>query len=314
MIGIGFYDYEHSIATRLRERGATLVAFQDQPPELQSGVRRRFQRDPEAVLARYEQQILVAAQAQAFHQVLVIKAVGLRLSFLKTLRERLHDSEFILYQWDSLARLEGIEVRLPFFDRVLTFDRRDAQVRPEMTFRPLFFRDVPPSTGAEQPDIDVAFVGWLHSDRLKLVRRMQAEAKVLGLTTFVYLYTGWLTWLKLLLRGEVRDVYPRSLTYEQLLRFSRRTRCIYDLPHALQAGLTMRTIETLAIHKKLLTTAQDVVHYDFYNPDNVRVVRLPETGLDRDFIMSTPTPIDPAILRRYSLDAWLDDVLAVSRR
>lgn len=312
LIGIGFYDYEHSIATRLRERGAQLVVFQDQPPEFQSGLRRLLQLNTEAVVARHEQRILEAAQLQSFDQVLVIKAVGLRLPFLKTLRAALPKSEFILYQWDSLARLEGIEDRLPLFDRVLTFDRKDALARPEMAFRPLFFRDIPPSTGTEKQDIDVAFVGWLHSDRLESARRMQAEAKALGLSTFVYLYTGWLTWLKLLLRGQARNVHPRTLPYEQLLTINRRARCIYDLPHALQTGLTMRTIETLGMSKKLFTTAQDVVNYDFYCPDNVRVVHLPETGLDRDFVISVSTPIDPVILRRYSLDAWLDDVLAVS--
>lgn len=314
LIGIGFYDYEHSIATRLRERGAEIAVFQDQPPELQSGLRRLFQRDPKAVLARHEQRMLDAARAQPFDQVLMIKAVGLRLPFLQALRQQLPTSEFILYQWDSLARLDGIEERLPLFDRVLTFDRKDAQTRPGMAFRPLFFRDVPAPTGAEPQDIDVAFVGWLHSDRLESARRMQAEAKTLGLSTFVYLYTGWLTWLKLVLRGEARDVHPRTLPYAELLRINQRARCIYDLPHTLQTGLTMRTIETLGIRRKLLTTAQDVIHYDFYNADNVRVVRLPETGLDRDFVMSTPTPIDPAILRRYSLDAWLDDVLLAGSR
>jgi hypothetical protein len=314
LIGIGFYDYEHSIATRLRERGAEVAVFQDQPPELQSGLRRRFQRDPDAVLARHERRILDAAKAQPFNQVLVIKAIGLRLPFLQALRRQLPASEFILYQWDSLARLDGIEERLPLFDRVLTFDRKDAQTRPKMAFRPLFFRDVPDSTSPSTPDIDVAFVGWLHSDRLESARRMQADAQAKGLSTFVYLYSGWLTWLKLLLQGQARDVHPRTLSYSRLQTINQRARCIYDLPHALQTGLTMRTIETLGIRKKLLTTAQDVVHYDFYNANNVRVVRLPETGLDREFVLSSPTPVDPTILRRYSLDAWLDDVLVPSAR
>ncbi len=310
LIGIGFYDYEHSIAARLRERGAEIVVFQDQPPELQSGLLRLFQRDLNAVLARHERCILDAA-GSPFDQVLVIKAVGLRLPFLKALRERLPQSEFILYQWDSLDRLEGIEERLPLFNRVLTFDRKDSQARPEMAFRPLFFRDAAKPHKTAQADIDVAFVGWLHSDRLESARRMQAEAKALGLTSFVYLYTGWLTWLKLLLRCQARDVHPRTLSHQRLQAINLRARCIYDLPHALQTGLTMRSIETLGINKKLITTAQDVVHYDFYNADNVRVVRLPETGLDRDFVMTPPKPINLEVLRRYSLDAWLNDVLGI---
>jgi hypothetical protein len=313
LIGIGFYDYEYSIAARLRERGAELVVFNDQPPELQNALRRLFLRDPNAVLARHEKCMLAAACKQSFNQVLVIKGVGLRMPFLQALRKQLPDSEFILYQWDSLARLDGIEERLPLFNRVLTFDRKDSMNRPEMTFRPLFFRDVKPSIGHVANDIDVALVGWLHSDRLELARRMQAEARELGLTTFVYLYTGWLTWLRLLVRGQARNVHPLTLPYRHLLNVHSRARCIYDLPHAQQSGLTMRTIETLGMGKKLLTTAKDVVNYDFYSAGNVRIVQLPETGLDRDFIMATPKPNDPSTLQRYSLDAWLDDVLGVFR-
>jgi hypothetical protein len=308
-IGIGFYDYERSIAQRIRERGAEIVVFQEQPEELRSGFFHHLQMHRAGAIRRHENAILAEARSRHFDQVLIIKGVDLRVSFLKSLREALHDSEFILYQWDSLARLEGIEQRLPFFNRVLTFDRQDSQSNPEMTFRPLFFRECTTVGDESIQDLDITFVGWLHSDRLEGIRRMQAEAKALGLKTFIYIYTGRWTWLKLFLRGDANNVHPRTLSYSELMAVVNRSKCIYDLPHALQAGLTMRAIETLGLKKKLLTSALDVVHYDFYSADNVRVVLPPDTGVDPKFVNSPPTPVDPVVLRRYSLDAWLDDVL-----
>lgn len=307
LIGIGFYDYENSIARRLSERGADVSVFQDQPKQLRSGIRRRLIRNHNALIHRHEERILAEARLKCFNQVLVIKGVGLRVPFLQALRDTMPKCEFILYQWDSLARLDGIEERLPFFDRTLTFDRKDALERKNILFRPLFFRES--LAPINDQDIDIAFVGWLHSERLESIRRMKDEAKSMGLKTYVYLYTGWLTWFKLLIRGNAEDVYPRPLSYRKLVDINSRTRCIYDLPHALQSGLTMRAIEALGAGKKLLTTARDIVNYDFYCPNNVRVLVAPDSGLDLGFVTSKPSRVNELILHRYSLDAWIDDLL-----
>jgi hypothetical protein len=66
------------------------------------------------------------------------------------------------------------------------------------------------------------------------------------------------------------------------------------------------------MRKKLLTTAQDIVHYDFYRPENVQIVHPPASGLDRSFVRADPAPVPAPVLHRYSLDAWLDDVLVPS--
>lgn len=309
IIGIGFYDYENCIVERLKERGALISYFQDRPEKIRAGLLSRCKAYRARAIRRHEDAILAEARSENFDQVLIIKGVDLEISFIKSLRETLPDSEFILYQWDSLARLDGIEQRLPFFDRVFSFDRLDVLSRPEMIFRPLFFRENSISRDCPIQDIDLAFVGWLHSDRLDSVRRMQSEANAMGLRTFVYIYTGWWTWLKLLVRGEARNVHTQALPYVKLLKIIGRSKCIYDLPHALQTGLTMRAIETLGLQKKLLTSSLDIVNYDFYSTDNVSVVGMGETGLNKNFILATPNPVDAKILRRYTLDAWLDDIL-----
>jgi hypothetical protein len=316
LIGIGFYDYEQSIAARLRERGADLTVFEDLPrvvrTGLVAGLLRRVRWGTKQLVARHEQRMLAAARQSRFDQVLVIKGIDLSVSFLRTLRQALPRAEFVLYQWDSLRRLNGIEDRLPFFDRVLTFDRNDALARPELAFRPLFFRQI--AQAAASPDIDLAFIGWLHSNRLDAVRRLQADAAAQGLTSYVYLFTGLLTWLKLALRGKARDVHVRTLPYDKVMRIHARARCVYDLPHAHQSGLTMRTIEAVGMRKKLLTTALDIVEYDFYSPQNVRLVHESTSGVDREFVLSEATPVPTSVLRRYSLDAWLDDVLLDAAR
>lgn len=220
----------------------------------------------------------------------------------------------MLYQWDSQNRLAGLAERLPLFDRVLTFDRLDHLAHPEWSFRPLFYRER--GTQAAQPaDTDILFIGLLHSDRLRYVRRMEADAKRHGLSTRVYLFTGAFTWLKLRLRGQAHGVHVRPLSYGKLMEVTRRARCVLDLPHPSQSGLSMRAIETLGLGLKLITTSADIVNYDFYRPQNIRVIGDAEGDevVTRAFVEAPRAPVPGEVVQSYSLDVWIDEVVEARR-
>lgn len=318
-IGIGFYDYEASIVDRLLALGSQVTAFESPPAVLRTGpwagLLQRLPRVADRLSRRHERAMLAAVNESHFDQALIVKGTNLSLEFLTALRARLPQTEFILYQWDSLTRLPGIEQRLPLFDRVLTFDRHDAEAHDRLQFRPLFFREsaAPQATPASPCDIDISFVGWLHSDRLRAVRDIETAAQASGLSTYVYLYTGLATWLRLALRGQARGVHFRTLPYRRLMSINRRSRCVLDLPHAAQSGLTMRAVEALGLGNKLATTGADVVHYDFYAPSNVAVLDARDPRIDPTFISTPASAVPEAVRHRYTLDAWIADVFAAER-
>lgn len=315
-IGIGFYDYEKSIVERLRSRGAHVDSFQALPPLLRHGVFATPLRlagiEGTPLIRLHESHILRCTAGTTYDHVLIIKSTELRPEFLEALRRQQHRAEFILYQWDSLARMPGIGRRIAYFDRVLTFDRQDAMAHPKFAFRPLFYRQdsmpVNPASGNSAPQL--CFVGWLHSDRLETLRRLQAAAESRGVSFQVYLFTGLRTFARLVLRNNSRDVHVRTMPYAELLERYRRATIIVDLPHAQQSGLTMRAIETVGMGRKLMTTARDVVNYDFYSSGNVRVIHAEALKLDADFLREPAGPYPEHVRRRYSLDAWIDDVFA----
>lgn len=317
-IGIGFYDYEASIVGRLRRYGATVQSFFDRPAVLRRGLLSPLLRRAGArvlgLVRRHESRILRSATGPCDF-VLVIKAIDLRPEFLAALRRQLPRAEFILYQWDALSRLPGIESRFPYFDRMLTFDRKDSTARPGLQFRPLFYRENPPLPDADyngRRTIDLCFVGLLHSDRLEMIRRLQEMAHSQGISFFVYLYTGVYTSLKLAHAGNAKNIHFRPLSYRKLMELNRRTAVVLDLPHAAQSGLTMRAIEAVGLGKKLITTASDVVHYDFFSIDNVQLLRSDDLRLDAGFISKPSAHYPEAVRHRYSLDAWLEDVFRLT--
>ena len=76
-----------------------------------------------------------------------------------------------------------------------------------------------------------------------------------------------------------------------------------------QNGLTIRVIEALGAKKKIITTNQDIVNYDFYCPENIYIYN-GEINLDSIFFQNDYKTIDEKIYNKYSLSNWLKEVIS----
>ena len=313
MIGIGFYDYEETIAIRLRERGATVFRYEDRPKILNfrmvAYICRFFPVLFRWLVSQHESEILRFVRKSKFDYVFVIRGDGISLDLIAQIKLTQKNCKFVLYLWDDLARLNQIEKRIELYDRVLTFDRKDAAADSRLIFRPLFFR--PTTETYTNKSIDIAFVGWLHSDRLSEIRKIQQIAKNNGLKFYVYLYTGWITKFKLWLKGNAQDLYTRPMRYSNYLKVHGQAKCVLDFPHPSQTGMTMRAIEAMGLGVKLITTSKDVVNYDFYCKSNVLLIDDVKEMEILDFLEVEYSGIDREIKNIYSLDAWIDDVFCI---
>lgn len=316
LIGIGFYDYETAIADAFRALGAEVRVENEQPPAMRgrlAPLRRRLGRDMAEALDRHRAAMLARARTGgALDHVVVIKGTLLDAPFLHALREAQPGARLTAYHWDSMARFPELRLRQALFDRVLTFDHADAARDPQFILRPLFYRPELDRHRSAAGTIDLSFVGWLHHDRLRQVETIRDQARALGLTTSLYLTTGSWTRLKLRLAGRGRDVHARPQGFGPYVATTAASCAILDLPHPEQTGLTMRAIETVGVGRKLITTAADVGAYDFYRPENIRILDPRDLRIDPVFLRTSPAPVPPEIVERYSLRAWALDVLGVT--
>lgn len=318
LIGIGFYDYEAAIAAEFRALGAKVRVEDERPPEMRgrlAGLYRRVNWDMTAARARHYAAMLERVRSDGvLDHVVVIKGTLLDESFLCALRDAQPSAQFTAYHWDSMARFPELIDRQRLFDRVLTFDHVDAATHPGFKLRPLFFR--PELTRAASPGagtFDICFVGWLHHQRLVQVEALRAQAEALGVSGFYYLFTGRWSLTKLRLAGRGRDVRSRPLPFAPYADAVAASAVILDLPHPLQTGLTMRAVEAVGAGKKLITTARDVVKYDFYRAENICIIDPEAPRLDPDFFARSGVQLPPELVNRYSLRAWCLDVLGISK-
>ena len=316
-VGIGFYDYEAAIQNRLEDFGASVWYCLEQPSWHQSSLLRRIGSALGIRIAasreRYHRRLLERIASIEFDYVFVIKGELLSEDFVSRLKAGNRSAKFILYQWDSIGRVPGVERLLPYFDRVLSFDRRDCLKRPEFVFRPLFYRDPPQKKGSEPTlSYDLTFIGWLHSDRFSRLLEIEAELKALGLRMYIYLYTGIGTYLRHLIRGRHRFLHFRRLPFIKVAKVMAASKCILDLPHAEQNGLTMRTIEAIGMRRKLVTTNLDIVNYDFFDRQNILSVAQLDAAEIAAFVESGFRPVPEDVLSGYGLDSWLSTIFELS--
>ena len=185
---------------------------------------------------------------------------------LKQYRKTFPSAIMILYIDDSVKNMKGVENTFKYFDRVFTFDKKDSETY-HISFRPLFFSDVFMDENCIEGEIDydISFVGTCHSDRLSIINLIQRKYSNYKYFFFCFMQSWFMYYYHYLLEKEYRNVDKsffrfKPISISDVAAIMHRSKCILDIQHPNQTGLTMRTIETIGAKKKIITTNPDMVH------------------------------------------------------
>lgn len=96
-----------------------------------------------------------------------------------------------------------------------------------------------------------------------------------------------------------------NITYENVIDYIHKCKCIIDIPAGNQIGLTWRPLEALVYDKKLITSNKDIKTYDFYCSDNIFILGVDKNDRLKSF-MERPYKILPEIIKwQYTPEAWI---------
>ena len=321
MFGPSFFGYAECIAAQLRAMGAEVDLYDERPNNgvvcktmLRYNIRLYYPK-----VAAYYQSVAEQNSHRDYDYIFVIKSEAIDAGILQMLRARFPKAQCILYLWDAVDNVPSGKEKIRLYDRVLTFDHVDAKTYG-MTLRPLFFRKDYAGTDAGKTDFtyDVAFIGTAHSIRPRVVQAIEQLCEKEGRTCFKFLFLPHLLvfWYNKLLNPAYRkvrkaDISFTSMTTAQIRDVYDDSRCILDVEHVAQRGLTMRTIEMVCMGKKLITTNAGIRQYDFYNPDNICIIDRDDPQIPEAFWTSGYAPIPPEILRKYSLAYFVQEIFGI---
>lgn len=317
-----FFNYEKVIRDKMAEMGATVYLYDER------SVKGAFLRALNKIVPTWFNQhshdyfhnIIKKHKSEKLDSVVVIKSDMIPESTLKEFKSTFNDAKLILYLYDSVADIPGVKKKFKYYDRILTFDREDA-IHLGLVFRPLFFSDdyIPKSNFVEFI-YDIAFIGTIHSDRFRILKKIMKQVYEMNKRSywFFYLQANFMFYWYWMTKKEFkyRDKKLFSVVKKsgiEIAKIVEQTKAIIDIESPGQNGLTMRTIEMIGLKKKLITTNHDIVNYDFYNSNNISVIDREKPVISKDFIKTPYTDVPDDIYWRYHLDSWIMDVLNVNK-
>ncbi len=317
-----FFGYHEVISRSMREQGAEVDFYDERPANSVSfKVAQRLSKSVvNKKVQKYYKQILDEVSDKHYDYILIIRGESIPVDALKMLKSQCTDASLILYLWDSMENNLFIKEKLQYFDQIYSFNDEDCRAMG-FTFRPLFFSDdyIAISEDRSKEDIDLLFVGTVHSDRFKLLNNVKKQLAKKQLHTYFYMYvpSKMMYYLKRLFVKEYRvtkasDFRFDSVSAQDIVALLKRAGAVIDIQHAKQSGLTMRTIEMLGANKRMITTNQKVRHYDFYHEDNIQIIDREAPQVDADFFKADKYEIDAEIKERYHVDYFVRELLGLA--
>lgn len=316
-----FFNYEKVIRDKMIEMGAITHLYDER--SVNSAFLRALNKVVPTWFSKYSHnyfhQIIIKHQKDNFDYVVVIKSDMMPESTLKELKLAFGKAKLILYLYDSIADIPGVEKKFKYYDRILTFDREDA-IEKGLLFRPLFFSDdYIANNKTEQYKYDIAFLGTMHTDRFKILKQIikQAENKKWKPYWFFYMQAKFMFYWYWMTKKEYKLIDKKLFSFEkksgkEVAEIVDQSKVIIDIESPGQNGLTMRTIEMIGLKKKIITTNRDIVNYDFYTPNNVNVVYRSNPIISDSFIELPYSELPEDIYWKYHVSNWIKDVLGVN--
>ena len=333
-----FYGYQAKIHEDLIARGAN-VAFYDEEPEkakflILKNLEKIFKKDN--IFKKFNEglrdRIIAEMPAGGYDYFLVIRGNVLTEDIVNEIKEKAlkPNAKTIFYAWDSFENMRHKGELGRLFDRRSTFDSVDAKNNSDYELLPLFYTDEFDANQVTNPvenKYDYVSVAAFYPFRYRYFKALKEANPDKKLALKLYLAPSVYRGKKLkdpkLVKNLDMDIVsfaPFEAEYIRNLCLS--SKAVVDFAQENQQGLTMRTMETLGIKRKLVTNNIYLKDYEFYNEDNAMVMEdLPAkadnaeaTGDYSAFVLPDNTWLDKPYVeneetrKKYSVHAWLDNL------
>lgn len=311
-IGIGFYDYDDAIRHKLIELGAKVSYFGTSVNDTLYQILRKIGVQKKA--NNYLQRIRIKnieVQPKNNDYVFVIKGENLTQLDFDLLKKNNPDAEFILYLWDDYLRIDNRDILIKNFKNIWSFDSEDCK-KYGFKFRPLFYRE---GLKSMNKTIFLSSIGTLHSNRLKIFRNIAYRLDAHRLSYYLKLCSSKFKYLRERYVFHNFSKYDESLIMTSPISFDKnceiisKSKCVLDIPHASQAGLTIRTIEALKCGCHIITSNKYLTDYTDISKEYYTIID-PDNQLSLDTIISKNIPLSK-LSERYSLTSFINELFDI---
>lgn len=210
------------------------------------------------------------------------------------LRKKFQGNKMVLWLWNPVGKTYRrnasrviTNLKKMGYD-IFTFDANDAKkyqlgLRPQFTMLPIEC-----DTDENSFKHDVYFLGQ-PKGREAMLEKIRNEYSSLGIDCF----------FKIVLSAS------DYISYEENIKNVIESKSVLEICQEGQRGLTLRALEAMLCHRKLITNNQSIVIEDFYNSQNIFVIGKDNNDNIKEFVDSEFVIGDERILIKYDFNNWL---------
>jgi hypothetical protein len=224
----------------------------------------------------------------------------------KILEFKKHTNKSIAFFNDSITRCPKIKKVLSSFDEVYSFEKEDCN-----KFNLKFITNwIYPIQIKENTNVQYQVFNISSRDkRLPIISKIASILKELNINFKFIVFDK---------KNKIKDpniVYTANqIPLSEVNDYIHNTNVLLDINRKGQKGLTFRVFESISLKKKLITTNADIKNYDFYNPKNILIIDEREPNIPLDFFTNQYQNIPLEILQKYTIEAWISQVLIKTLR
>lgn len=281
-IGVGFRNYDELIVKELSKRYDVVYINSkdyDQHHRVIYKLAKKYcKKWLEKLCAKYIMRE-ICEKAVNIDKIFVIKGEHLTGEHIDYIKKHNKIKQSVLYLWDKWSAHENINEIKSQFDDIYSFDTKDCEEQG-VKLRPLFYFENQIKIG-QKKTIDVSFVGNDHTGRYELLKRVKHICKENGLNYNFCLLIGKVEYTKFTRFPFWKSKYDREdsemfsesgISYKEYIDIISSSRVVVDMPYEGQSGLTMRTVEALAMGTRLITTNESISQYDDISPCSYLII------------------------------------------
>lgn len=319
-----FYEYPHYIKHSVESVGFHVDLIYEQPDRMEYLIKRNIGRyiGQDKVFHSFNNRLFnkISSFENKYDFFLVIRGNILSPVTISRIRQNYltEDAISVYYSWDSFKNLVHKGKLGEFFDKRYSFDSEDVKENPNYELLPLFYTKTfdfsQDASSNDSYEYDLCCLGAFTLERYELVKQIIERNPQLKICVRLYLprnlYRTKFLSDKRFRKLDFSMVTFDSLSQEEVVSLYKRTKGVLDLTNSAQTGLSMRTIESIGMRKKMVTNNMFIREYPFYSDENIAVINKGGSfSIDKAWIEQDAS-YDEEIRKKLSIDNWAEKLLS----
>lgn len=153
----------------------------------------------------------------------------------------------------------------------------------------------------EKEKYDIYFLGT-EGGRKKIIGELNTKFQNMGLKTDIHIVTDSI---------EENDPYREllqvnKLSYQENLQHIAQSKAVLEILRDGQSGQSLRALECLFYHKKLITNDIRIMEYDYYHKDNIFIIGRDSLDELPNFLEKPCALISEKLIEKYDCRQWLE--------